>query len=188
MKDCDRKTVYQSESSRQIVECGSATPAHSSYWRVASGILRKSDLQLPRMTSVRRSGLMATEHFNLLCQMESSFNRMGRKTRIEYLRKAPENEWACLARFANFRVGELATILGLNVRYVERLTRSKFGSSPREFLLRQRMNAARDLMRSADSIKEVSFQLGYTHPTIFNRHFKQFYGLTPTEFLTSHSV
>ena len=113
---------------------------------------------------------------------------MGKKRRLLYLKSASEQDWAAFAQTADFEVQKLAIVLGVSTRHCERLVRARFDLSPREFLLRQRMAAACELLPKADSIKETSFQLGYTHPTIFNRHFKQFFGITPTQYLMSPRV
>jgi AraC-like DNA-binding protein len=120
--------------------------------------------------------------------MNRAVLEMGRKQRLLWLRKGSDDDWRSLAEAASFDVNKLAHLFGLSTRQMERLVRARFNLPPREFLRRERMLAARVLLRSADTIKEISFQLGYTHPTTFNRHFKQCYGLTPTEFLMSRPV
>src|SRR5262245_42453318 len=120
--------------------------------------------------------------------MNRALLEMGRKQRLAWLRQGAENEWRSLAYAADYHVHKLADLFGLSTRQLERLVRARFNLSPREFLRRERMTHAARLLRLADSIKELSFELGYSHPTTFNRHFKQFYGLTPTEFLRSPPV
>lgn len=113
---------------------------------------------------------------------------MGRKQRVLWLRQGSVDDWRSLARSAGYDVHKLAILFGLSTRQIERLVRARFNLPPREFLRRERMASAAQLLRSADSIKETSFELGYTHPTTFNRHFKKHFGVTPTEFLMSRSV
>ena len=120
--------------------------------------------------------------------MEKAVLDMGRKQRLLCLRRGTDEDWRSVARAADFNVHKLARLFGLSTRQLERLVRARFQLAPREFLMRERMLAARLMLPAANSIKETSFQLGYSHPTIFNRHFKQFYGITPTEFLLSRTV
>jgi AraC-like DNA-binding protein len=84
---------------------------------------------------------------------------------------------------SNFEVAQLAETLGLSVRQTERLVKTTFGQSPRKWLLEQRMSRAATLLRQADSIKEIAYDLSYSHPSHFNRHFKQRFGVTPTDYI-----
>jgi AraC-like DNA-binding protein len=120
--------------------------------------------------------------------MNRALLEMGRKQRLLWLRQGSEDDWHFLASTAEFDVHKLALLFGLSTRQMERLVHARFKLPPRDFLRRERMRAARALLPAADSIKEISFKLGYTHPTTFNRHFKQFYGVTPTQFLMSPAV
>jgi AraC-like DNA-binding protein len=120
--------------------------------------------------------------------MERAVLNMGRKQRVLCLRRGTDEDWRSVARAADFKIHKLAQVFGLSTRQLERLVRARFNLAPREFLMRERMLAARILLPAANSIKETSFQLGYSHATIFNRHFKQFYGVTPTQFLLSRAV
>ena len=117
--------------------------------------------------------------------MATSLSGMRTKKFRIRLRHASDEEWRRFAQQAEFNVQKLALLIGVSTRHAERLVRSKFNLSPREYLRRERMLAARGLLQQAESIKEISFALGYSHPSVFNRHFKQFYGVTPTQCLMS---
>src|SRR5262245_8400407 len=102
--------------------------------------------------------------------MNRAVLEMGRKQRLLWLRKGSEEDWRSLAKSAEYDVNKFALLFGLSTRQMERLVRARFNLPPREFLRRERMTSAAHLLRSANTIKETSFQLGYSHPTTFNRH------------------
>jgi len=96
--------------------------------------------------------------------MNRALLEMGRKQRLLCLRQGSEDDWHSLAEAAEFDVNKFADLFGLSTRQMERLVQARFKLPPRDFLLRERMRAARSLLPLANSIKEISFKLGYTHP------------------------
>jgi hypothetical protein len=64
--------------------------------------------------------------------------------------------------------------------------RKAFGYSPRELLLRLRMEHAKNLLlESSLSIKEIAARVGYFQPHDFNRVFRRHAGVAPTEWRTN---
>ncbi len=56
------------------------------------------------------------------------------------------------------------------------------GCTPQEFLIRQRLTNAAELMRFTDlPIKTVAAQCGYSNQFHFSQAFKKLYGLPPQE-------
>ena len=74
--------------------------------------------------------------------------------------------------------------LGYSTGYFRRVFQNAVGRSPSEELRRMRLIYARaQLLRSASrSISEISASVGFRDPYYFSKLFKQFSGLTPTEF------
>lgn len=91
--------------------------------------------------------------------------------------------WLRLAREARFSATRMAKICGITLRQLERHSQRTLGCTPQMWLDEQRMVAAQLMLREADTIKEVAFRLGYTQASHFSRQFKQYYELTPTEFI-----
>ena len=85
-------------------------------------------------------------------------------------------EWSSL--------GQIAKGCRLDPAYLCRVFK-RFGNvTPRDFLERQRMNRAADLLqRPVALIKEVADALGYSDPFHFSRAFKRVHGLSPRNFL-----
>jgi AraC-like DNA-binding protein len=78
---------------------------------------------------------------------------------------------------------EMARRVGLSPDYFSRAFRRTFGTSPRTWLLRERIrHAANQLVDTTRSVKEVAFRLGYGDVYLFSRQFKQVMGLSPRSF------
>ncbi len=90
-----------------------------------------------------------------------------------------------LARRGGYRSSELAHICRVSHRQLQRFFRARFGLTPRQFLDEMRLNEAPHLLAELNSIKQVSYELGFNHPSHFIRKFKRVYGCTPMEFLSS---
>lgn len=81
------------------------------------------------------------------------------------------------------RVEDLAAELHVSPEHFSRLFRSLQGTSPRAFITRTRMEAARTLLlTSSHSIGRIAEILGYSSPFYFSRRFKANVGLSPSAF------
>ncbi len=77
-------------------------------------------------------------------------------------------------------VPELADRAGLSVSQTARRIRELTGLSPREFVIRARVERARRLMEeSTMSLKQIAESLGYSDVYFFHRQFKTVAGVTP---------
>ncbi|MBC8039685.1 MAG: AraC family transcriptional regulator [Opitutaceae bacterium] len=98
-------------------------------------------------------------------EMETVINRMA---------LYPHQRWSA---------AELARLAGMSVPRFYRAFRQITGSSPIDWLRRERINLAkRRLLESEDSIKAVAEQAGYNSPFFFSRDFKRHTGQSPTGF------
>ena len=66
--------------------------------------------------------------------------------------------------------------------YAVRMFRKRFGVPPKEYLIRCRMNAARDYLLSGRSVKETAAAVGYVDELYFSRLFAAREGIGPREF------
>lgn len=73
-------------------------------------------------------------------------------------------------------------VLGISERHLRRVFEEGLGISPKDWMRRERMVAARALLREGHAIKEVSADLGFASHKVFGREFQLFYGLSPTDF------
>jgi len=80
-------------------------------------------------------------------------------------------------------VTEMAHSCGYSLDHFGRVFRSVMGQSPQHFIMTQRTNQARRLLRESDlSIKEIAADLGYRSPYFFSRQFKSMTGQTPSDY------
>lgn len=81
------------------------------------------------------------------------------------------------------RVAELADLAGMSESHFSRQFKASVGTSPIDWLRRERINQAkRRLAESDDAVKEIARQAGYTDQFFFSKDFKRMTGLTPSQF------
>lgn len=84
---------------------------------------------------------------------------------------------------SGMRPADMAVHFGLSTDYFARKFREQFGISPRDWLTEQRLRyAAMMLLESGLRVQEIAFELGFTDPQFFSRHFKRHYGMTPMQY------
>ncbi len=85
-------------------------------------------------------------------------------------------------RQKGFRVKVLAVHVGLDVRTLERRFGEQFCTTPKAWIMRERMSFAQPLLAEGLSNKEVAASLNYTCESNFCRDFKRHFGCAPQEF------
>jgi AraC-like DNA-binding protein len=81
------------------------------------------------------------------------------------------------------RVEDLAAEVGMSASHFSRLFRRAFGTSPIDWLRRERINhAKRRLLETNDPIEWIAGQVGYHDRFFFSKDFKRMTGMTPREF------
>ena len=83
---------------------------------------------------------------------------------------------------ATINANRLAEAVNSSPRHLYRLFQRSLGRSPKEEILRRRMQRAEDLLKMNFPVKEVAFRLGGDDPANFSRVFKQFSGVTPAQY------
>ncbi|WP_426278910.1 AraC family transcriptional regulator [Chryseobacterium sp. S-02] len=63
-----------------------------------------------------------------------------------------------------------------------KMFKDELGTSPNEFILQERINRAKELLASQNSIKETAYQTGFSDANYFTRVFKQLVGVTPKNY------
>jgi AraC-like DNA-binding protein len=89
-------------------------------------------------------------------------------------------------RQQGFGVKALGVRVGLDVRTLERRFREQFRTTPKAWIMRERMSCAPSLLAEGLSNKEVAATLRYTRDSNFCRDFKRCFGCAPQEFARIH--
>lgn len=80
----------------------------------------------------------------------------------------------------SLRLETVAAELGLNVHYFSRLFRQSMGVPPYQYVLQQRIEKAKRLLKDPDlSIAEIAMDCGFANPSHLARHFRKLVGLSP---------
>lgn len=77
---------------------------------------------------------------------------------------------------------QLAVMADMSVAQLERYFHKVFHLTPRQVLLKTRLDAATALLLSHDKVTDVAALCGYTDHSAFTRQFKATVGVTPTEY------
>ena len=85
--------------------------------------------------------------------------------------------------FQKHTVPSLARLAGLSPTHFSRVFKTSFGTSPIDWLRRERISQAkRRLADTSDDIKEIAEQVGYSDRYFFSKDFKKHTGFTPSQF------
>jgi AraC-like DNA-binding protein len=88
-----------------------------------------------------------------------------------------------LQRHPEITVSQLVRTSGYSSAQFRRRFQHAMGCSPRDYLLRRRLELARQLLLSDEqAVAGIARQCGFNDPAQFTRHFKQLYGVAPLRF------
>lgn len=81
------------------------------------------------------------------------------------------------------RISDVANQIGIDRSYLTKIFREEYHTSPQEFLIKLRMEAAISLLtQTSDTISSIAAQIGYPDALAFSRIFKQRTGQSPSEY------
>jgi AraC family transcriptional regulator len=83
----------------------------------------------------------------------------------------------------NIALSELASVANMSLYYFAVLFRQSTGVSPHRYVLNQRVERAKGLLRDPKlSVLDVSISVGFEHQNNFARAFRRMIGVSPTQF------
>ncbi len=83
----------------------------------------------------------------------------------------------------DFRLDDLAEYVHLSLSHFKKRFKTETGLSPRQFILRDKVEAAKQILRSSErSITDVALDLGFVSSQYFATVFKRITGTTPSQF------
>jgi len=80
----------------------------------------------------------------------------------------------------NITLTSIAQVSGLSPYHLIRLFKQVYGQTPHAFQLDQRINRAKQLLKSGHSIAQVAQQLGFSDQSHFQRNFKKRHAVIPS--------
>lgn len=83
---------------------------------------------------------------------------------------------------ASLTVAEVAAVVQMSSYYFSRCFKQSTGLSPHQYIVQQRVERAKLLLRSPLPLAQIAAQVGFASQSHFNRHFKRWVGLTPSQF------
>jgi len=89
----------------------------------------------------------------------------------------------------DWTIEELAGQLGMSAGHFSRAFRRSTGASPRQWIIRQRIDAAMDrLLMTQDPLTEIAFACGFAEQTHFTRTFTRMVGTSPGAWRRRHQA
>ena len=73
----------------------------------------------------------------------------------------------------------LCKSFGFERSYLFRIFRTRFGVSPKEYLVRERMSHAKELLNTGNSVQQTAYMVGYRDEFNFSKAYKKFYSVPP---------
>lgn len=134
-------------------------------------IVKKKEMQFPEVMQ----GFWGFIH-KLTCKAENQSLSIAQ----EYIKKA-EN-FIKVNIHKKITISQIAQYVGINRSYLTRLFQEYKQISPQKYILSLKMNvAAHYLKHTGVSVKEVAQSVGYNDANVFNKAFKNYYKVSPTE-------
>jgi AraC-like DNA-binding protein len=98
-------------------------------------------------------------------------------------RTANAQQFLELAPHCHYNARKLAHCLNISPRQLQRIFAATLACAPQDWLNRQRLLKAREMLLEARSVKEVAYALGFRKTSQFSRDFRMEFGLVPSKLL-----
>ena len=123
----------------------------------------------------------------LPCPIPMSLSRIRDSKLLQWqslasFKESSVDQWITAARTTGYRSAELARLLQVSPRQLQRYTRQELGCPPQQFLNHLRLRDAQSLLVKSESVKWTAIQLGFKQVSHFCRVFKRYAGMTPGEY------
>ena len=90
--------------------------------------------------------------------------------------------WISLQFHQQISIDHMASTLGYHRAHLSKAFKQKTGLSPKQYLLKMRMDKAIGLLGSPLTIDQVASSVGYNDALYFSRQFRKYSGMSPSEF------
>lgn len=87
------------------------------------------------------------------------------------------------SRYVKYYADELT----ISTKKLNFLTKTYYGITAKEYIEEKIINDSKKLLvESPETVKQISYNLGFTEPTNFNKFFKKFTSITPLQYREHH--
>lgn len=115
----------------------------------------------------------------MVCRIFS--REKGMEEEAEPLKKALR--WLNVHFTEEITLEQLAELAGVSSRHLDRLFTAEFQMTPKQYLIKLRMDKARTLLaRTRRSVTDIAFECGYTDSNYFARVFRKECGMPPQQY------
>jgi len=155
---------------------------------VMSDCIDFKESTIPMATRWSRRGDGPEEPSAALEPMSDRATELARTLRIAWLQKHLDAYLPLLRDLApefGYSSRALARALRITPRHLQRMFAATLGQTPQSWLNGQRLLAARQMLQTACTVKEVAYSLGFHSASQLSRDFKSHFGVAPSTFLAS---
>ncbi len=86
----------------------------------------------------------------------------------------------------HFKIRDTLSNLNLSVDHARRIFYRQTGMTPKDYLIRERMAQAREMLMMGLSVKATAYICGYIDPYHFSKYFSKHHGISPSEWKKQH--
>lgn len=161
---------------RKVVSCSNAENMNDAFRQLMRGVTRSHPLRSLVLRSALESLMIEASAFLVSNAPEVSLipSHAGVEKARSLLEKEPQRPW---------KLRELARTVGLSESYLVDTFTRETGISPRQYLLRIRIERAKKLLRQSDiSITELALESGFSSSQHFASTFKKIVGNSPRHY------
>lgn len=181
-----RKVLELINKNTCIFECNSKTDKSRPYSTIRT-VMREVIYQYVKQKPEKTKCLTIGVLYKLLdCLIE---NYMEKSLEQQIVDDDARVRQICQYVNSNFQYGinmsELADILFISTSTLSRVFKKQTGLYFADYVANVRMSHAVDaLLRTEDSITKIAMDCGFSNPSVFNRNFKEVYGMPPSDYRT----
>ncbi|WP_339286660.1 AraC family transcriptional regulator [Paenibacillus sp. FSL E2-0201] len=90
--------------------------------------------------------------------------------------------WITLQFHQQISIDHMASSLGYHRAHLSKAFKQKIGMSPKQYLLKVRMDKAKELLGGTLTIDQISSSVGFNDALYFSKQFRKWSGMSPSEF------
>lgn len=174
---------YFEDSENRVFEGNSVTDSKNLDGQIIQSIERILKLYL--LKEEQSVSEVFEEYFHVIHLLEKEYTKSSSfeeersmKQKVYELKFYIDNNFE-----KDIRLVDIANKLYVSDQYLSRSFSNEIGMTMNEYLIRKRLEKVRkDLLETEKSITDIAFSAGFSNINSFNRLFKKYQGLTPSEF------